>query len=429
MITLDFFKKWVLIFLPALFFSILFFMVGCNKPFFTDPTICYADLPTDTPEQTPEETEDTEETKATEEIDPSQLNCSLSTYLSATCDPKSSMLPLKKKSEAASSDPVRGCPVVSASSEDKKPEKTCCSEDDYCVDWCKHESYLNLSGESANSCLKMKKATVKRLAMLFSADVIGKSTASTLSKMTPSDIDLMCVAVKDLNPHLLENAIETFTAPRAKRLLHWFAETESAVSILENAEDNRGVEMLKKLLQTSSQKTGLQGVLEGLAEEVNISEHIKEQDHVMALSYKNFSNFIHKDIVELELCSSENHPVPFVRNPGRRVTNPAYSTTAGNLALSFSESACVLAVYCKIAPPLSKEGAKEGEHFRDITSEQLNISEVSEFISTPVSQGGLNTGPGTAKALIEDDADTWSDKACENLKYFWNNPPHLDFGL
>ena len=424
MITLDFFKKWVLIFLPVLFFSVLFFMVGCSKPLFTDPTICYADLPKDTPEQTPKEPP----------LTPSDLTCSLSSYLSATCEPKSSAIPLKKKSEA-SSDPVRGYFAnASCPGPDWIAEKTCCSEDDYCVDWCKHKSYLNLSGESAKACLKMKKSTVKKLAMLFSADVIGKSTASTLSKMTPLDIDLMCVAVKDLNPHLLENAIETFTAPRAKRLLHWFAETESAVSILENAEDNRGVEMLKKLLQTSSQKTGLQGVLEGLAEEVNISEHIKEQDHVMALSYKNFSNFIHKDIVELELCSLENHPVPFVRNPGRRVTNPAYSTTAGNLALSFSESACVLAVYCKIAPPLlskegAKEGAKEGEHFRDRTSEQLNISEVAHFISTPVSQGGLNTGPGTAKALTEDDADTWSDKACENLKYFWNNPPHLDFGL
>ena len=305
----------------------------------------------------------------------------------------------------------------------------CCNEDDSdCDDWCNDNSHLDLSGDTAKKCRGLAKDTVKDLLRFFGTSSRGLSdpnkvftqpTEEKLDALKNTDIALICGAVKELDSDLLKNKVEGYTPLHARRVLNWIAQKEATIEIFNNAEgDNKDREIMKILLHKASNGTGTPtdaGVLAGLSANVNNDN----DQNVLAIAEdednESLIQYLHQRIIgsDKELCKSANLPAP----------SSAYSGSARTDANSFKDQACVLAVYCKIAPA----GNSKNQDFRKRVASLVDGSkEVEDFIKTAKTDGGLD-GEGTA-SISDEDATEWPDQACTNLTSFWEDGG-LDFGL
>ena len=73
---------------------------------------------------------------------------------------------------------------------------------------------------------------------------------------------------------------------------------------------------------------------------------------------------------------------------------------------------------------------EDGDDFRKEIANSVGQSGIVNFIKRSAEDGGLNPvvpkpGAGTraddVHDLTEEDAEEWTYKACDNLKYFWEN--------
>ena len=274
-----------------------------------------------------------------------------------------------------------------------------CKKDKDCVDWC--EDDLNLSGDARDKCFDLDDKTVERLVELFD-DVFEKPDDEKLDDLKQEDLELICSAVKELDHDVLADRLDYSSSSRAKYVLEWVAETKEAIEVFENAEKDEGLKMFKKLLSRAGGQsgTGDDDVLAGLVE--NVASDSDEDKNVIriALDANNdkLVNYIHDDIItdEDELCSSSNQPSELGNCGG----TSAYSSDS-------EEDACILGVYCKMAPD-DNDGDNE---FRKDIADYLKHRNIVNFIKEDVEDGGLG--------LTADDADDWTHAVCVKLDTCW----------
>ena len=292
----------------------------------------------------------------------------------------------------------------------------CCHEDDNeCNDWCDNELGLGGSGRRYEACINLGKDTVGELVDIFE-EKLKRPTEEDLDNLGKEEMELICGAVKELDHDVLGDRIEDYNQTRAKQFLEWAAENEAVADIFKNAEKDEGVKMFRDLLHNASGASGDttdQGVLDGLTKGVNSEE---AGEHVLYLAFKENNEylveFIHEKIIsdKNELCDDKNHPEPDTtvavdqNNDGD--TADVDDVYASN---NFGEEACVLGVYCKIA----SSGDDASDFRKDMAKFLGDGGHPGSFIKEPLTEGGLG---GT-----EEDAEDWSDAACEALQTYWND--------
>ncbi len=289
----------------------------------------------------------------------------------------------------------------------------CCKDDEDCQDKCKDplsSDGLKLSGAARDTCFHLEEDMVTKLFNLI--DDLDKPKVERLREIgqDTDDMNLICSAVKELDYDLLDDRIENYSTTEAKRVLGWAAESDTAVEIFENAEDDKGLPMFQKLLQKASGGSGDQGVLDGLTKEVIVEDDDDDNQHIMRWALNGSKHklvrWIHNEIItdkDEGLCGDDN-----------KSNRPTSGTDAHDD--DYAEAACILGVYCKIAP----NDDSEDNDFRQEMAELIDSEvEVSDFIKEDASEGGLK--PTNPPANWDDLADDWANKACAELKTEWDN--------
>ena len=288
-----------------------------------------------------------------------------------------------------------------------------CEKKDKCVDWCEDE--LDLSGDARDKCFDLDDETVKDLVYFFD-DVFESPDDETLDDLNDEDIELICAAVKELEYEVLDNRLDYSNKAKAQYVLEWVAKTKEAIEIFENAEDDKGLKMFKKLLSRAggNSGTGDKDVLEGLA--INVASDNDDNKNVLqvALDENNdrLVEYIHHDIIadEDELCSSTNQPTPKSSCTAIETGSTSVDTYGGADADAgdYTEEACILGVYCKMA----HRDIDDDNEFRKDIAEYLKHRNIANFIEESIDEGG---GLGRS----EDDADDWTYNVCKQLNDCW----------
>ena len=306
----------------------------------------------------------------------------------------------------------------------------CCDKEDSdgdldedCEDWCKKD--LSLSGDAYDNCLALDRAVIAEgdeddLLFLFD-ERLKRPQIDELETLKTKEVDLICAAVKHLDSDLLSDRVDNYGSADSEGMLEWLATKETVLEIFDSAEDDDGLKMVKKLLETAAALKGDAGILKGLGTDVSDDS---DDDNVLELALKaknkEFVNFIHDDIIthEDEICSKENQPSPD--------TLQILPSTGTYPDQGYGYEACVLAAYCKIAP----NNTDADNDFRKDIADFVSENSVVNFIRRKAEDGGLDiadaelddtSNPPDYYQLDEDDAEEWSYKACVNLKYFWDN--------
>lgn len=301
----------------------------------------------------------------------------------------------------------------------------CCSKDEDCEELCTDSKKLDLSGIAKDKCFDLEEETVERLVKIFTKILKKPNEDDLENELKDEDIELICATVKDLDKNLLEDVIKEYSHRQAQRFLTWLAETEEALEIFTNAEDDDGIDMLKRLLAEAvgESSTSHANILKGLQKLINTDEDDNDdQKPLMSLANKNGNErlvrYFHEWFIEDEdegICGkTSNQPV---------ADSNQYSGDHANIAdKNNKEEACILAVYCTIDDTLPKEDQSD---FRENMANIVNYR--IGFIKDDKDNGGLNPDPADVGkdvapfALDDDDVEEWSDNACANLKYYWNN--------
>lgn len=283
-----------------------------------------------------------------------------------------------------------------------------CSDSSSCRNLCDDE--LELSGDALDECEKLGEDTVKDLVELFYDD-LTKPTQDKLDSLKLDDIELMCGAVRKLGEEILEEKIEDYTTSPAKRFLAWMAEKDEVLDIWkaielkgEEEEERKPREDAVDILRTLIHRAGggsksdddisdtelLTGLKAGLDDNSRSFLEIAQRANNVELI-----KYVHKELIDNDdqLCKEENYPTAI---PGK---SGAGERTDG-------EDACVLGVYCKIAPP----SASKSQKIREEISQIVDADFIS-LVKSPLLEGGLG--------LSEDDAEEWTNNACHCLVDFW----------
>ena len=313
--------------------------------------------------------------------------------------------------------------------------KDCCDYEDKdgdldedCEDWCKDD--LDLSGDAYDKCLALDKEVVEEdLVFLFKKRLI-RPEYSELDDLKKDDIELICAAVKHLDSDLLVDRVNKYGKSDAKAMLQWLAEDKTVMEIFDNADDDDGLRMIKKLLETLGTGTSYAGIVNGLSQDV--SAH-SDKDNIFQLalsSNKKLVDYLHDEIVtnEKEICKDSHRPTP---STSVNVKNAAGTAVAYNTlqpSNGFHLEACILATYCTISKDMTEA---VGNEFRKDIADAVNESSIENFIKRSSADGGLGLGGNTAVTgyvkLEENDAEEWTKKACGNLKYLWENKSGVTF--
>ena len=284
----------------------------------------------------------------------------------------------------------------------------CCHTDKKCIKWCKDNDYLDLSGDARKKCENLDKTVVEHLVRLF-GNVFKKPTEEKLLDLNSEDMELACAAVQDLDHDILANKIDDYTSSiPPKRLLKWLAERPAALKIFQAAEDDEDVEMIKKVLQKASSKTGNQEVINGLSQIVDNDDNHHTLSIAVEENNDDLIKFIHEELVLNDdgICGDEGL-LPRANDCcwSPSIRNPSYTPAETIIAdKKYKTQACVLAVYCKINDQYPK-----ADFMKEI-AEFLSEGDVFDFIKETKMNGGLN--------LSEDDAEKWTPAACDGLKRF-----------
>ena len=311
------------------------------------------------------------------------------------------------KNPSSTSDSSLSCNLPTCSGSD------CCDEDDKdCENICNRK--LGLRGDSLDKCYALEKEVVEDLENIFS-DIFGNPDVQDLRTIGEDDIELACAAVKEIDVDILGDVIEDYSSNSSDsvKVLGWIAETENAWEIFNQGEDS--IELLRDLLKKAGGGTdGDSAILEGLKEDVELE---KSRDNapflVVADDHDNTDliAFIHSNIItdkDDEICSKKSNWPDVDDSASSPVTNADETD---------QEAACILGVYCAIAPPSEEDADK----FRESVASFLSEDDVEKLIKNDLDRGGLG---------LDDDKDyeEWSDRACNTLAEKWANDG-LDLGL
>ena len=287
-------------------------------------------------------------------------------------------------------------------------EGSSCEDSNKCVELCKDE--LELSGNALDECEDLGEDTVEDLKDLF-YDVFRKPTQDDLNDLDLEDLELMCGAVKKIGKDILEEKTDDYTSSSARNFLAWMAEKDEVMDIFRAIEeveedgDEEALEIIKDLISKIGSGSGDAAILSGLR-----SSSLGEEGDQHFLEIAQDSNnselikYIHDEIIDNdeELCDEDNHPT-------------ATSGQTGTDERTDDREACVLGVYCSIAPPASDDDSSE--EFREKISQIVSVN-FNRLVKASLADGGFG--------LEEDDAEEWTNNACNCLVDFWTADTDLD---
>ena len=293
----------------------------------------------------------------------------------------------------------------------------CCKDDEDCQDQCKDNvsnDGLKLSGAARETCFHLEEEVVKQLFKII--ELLDKPKVEKLRDLgqDEDDMNLLCSAVKELDYDLLDDRIEDYSSTDAKRTLGWVSESSGSIDIFENAEDDKGIAMFKRLLQKAGGDSNDNGILKGLDADVSVEDDDEPsgQQHIMrwALQSNNTElvRWINKEVItdsDEGLCGDDN-----------KSNRPVSGDTTHDK--DYGEAACVLGIYCKIA---SNDDSDDNDFRKEVAELIDNEVEVSDFIKEEAAQGGLKDSTASALSDWEDIAEEWGYQACEALNREWNN--------
>ncbi len=297
---------------------------------------------------------------------------------------------------------------------------SCCGDDEDCRDKCtdNFDDGLDVSSSNRDKCFDLKEEDVNSI--LEIVETIDNTNEDDLAALGEEEISLLCAVGREIEHEILEDRFDDYNSQGARRFLGWAAEQPYVLEIFENVEDDEGAPLFRDLLRAASSESGDLGILEGLLEKVDTedaSNHDEDDEtYVVRWAFQEdneeLARWIHENIIAEEddgLCREANYPVI-----DAGATNPIPSGET-----DFAEHACVLAVYCKMAP----NDNKDDNEFRKEVAEDEDIGDspdVEGFISEAVAKGGLG--------LSDEIADEWRHEACVGLRRLWNDGP-LNLGL
>ena len=285
-----------------------------------------------------------------------------------------------------------------------------CSKDDDCKDDCKKK--LELSGDYRDECEKLGEDTVTDLVELFE-EKLDKPIDDDLDNLRAEDLELMCGAIETIGVQILQTRTDGYSDNRAASFLGWLADKDDVLNVLRKSiKDKEDVlDIIRNLLRKHGGAETDQGTVNGLKNDL---AYKGDNNNFLAVAVdsnnQSLVEFIHNEFIDDEegLCGDEsNRP-----EPDDTVGATAEQEERGDWA----EEACILAVYCYIAPT----GVSKNQKFRN------SVSDIIEFkfrglIKEPTTGGGLG---GTEK-----DEENLTDDACTKLGELWNNSSGLGLGL
>lgn len=289
-----------------------------------------------------------------------------------------------------------------------------CEDSKKCEDWCDDE--LELSGSALDECKDLGEDTVEDLVKVFD-DVFRKPTQDDLNDLDLEDLELMCGAVKKIGRDILEEKTDDYTASSARNFLAWMAEKDEVLDIFKTIEeteedgDEEALKMIKALIEKIGSGNGDEAILNGLKAPTLGEEG---DQHFLAIAQDNNNSglikYIHNNLIDndQELCDEDNHPSALAAPTSASSDKGVSERTDGR-------EACVLGVYCTIAPPKSDDDTSE--ELREKISQIVSIN-FNRLVKASVADGGFG--------LTEEDAEEWTNNACYCLANYWEADTNLD---
>lgn len=292
-----------------------------------------------------------------------------------------------------------------------------------CEDLCDD---LNLDSDGDEVCLTLEHDFLKNtLVFLFdNKEVLAKPDDKNLvDNIKDEDIGYICGAVKELGSRVWSRLIESksYGRPESQAVLGWVAKEKQAVEIFKNAEEEEGIKMLKVLLRKAHGDSGDEGVLKGLGVRFEWNNDDNNDYTILKRSIKNAAllTYIHEEVLENKeegICGEDatsNLPEPDCGTD----KYPRAGCDENGEATRQKERACILGVYCKVAP----DDIDRDNDLREDIASKLKDGSIKSFIERDIADGGLG--------LEEQVADDWAHSVCVKLKQLWNNNDGGGFDL
>ena len=311
---------------------------------------------------------------------------------------------------------------------------------DTCNEVCKD---LFTGKDARNTCLEYKPDVIFDVKELVDLLEQRGPTAEELEEEV--DKQSLCVLLK-IDPDPWVKEIKDYSPSRAETVFRWVVDENVSSYFVEDEHQKDFMKQLFSSLGGRDRRVTSDNIFDGFKEKVDVDED--EDERLPALFYLSENDgsrnseafqFVHELILVDEVCK-KNRPEANVARVGNTQYNthcgddPCYGQDgeASSVGISarvstekaedyFDLQACILGVYCHIADTLGSDDGFDSDDLRENAAGILNDGDVTEFIKAPIAEGGLE--------LDDDDADDWTDAACEELKKYWNDNDDLNLGL
>ncbi len=323
---------------------------------------------------------------------------------------------------------------------DKCKDKECNNNTSYCGyytgenednDTCSEVCKDLFTGDARDTCLEYKPEIIFDVKELV--DLLERPTEDKLEDEV--DKQTLCMLLK-INPDPWVEEIEDYSSGRAEVVFRWVVDENISSYFTENDHQQ---DFMKQLFSSlgGEDKVTPDHILDGFMSDVEVDEDDDEQ--LPALFYLSENDgsknseafqFVHELILVDKVCKNSNRPIANAANTSCTTSSCKYGKdgeaeskiTVKKAEDAFNLQACILGVYCHVAGVDAREH-EDGDDLRENVAHILNDGEVTDFIEAPVEEGGLGLDDD------DDDADDWTDAACEELKNYWNDNSDLDLGL
>ena len=341
------------------------------------------------------------------------VSCFLTLFFVSNCTTENGSSSSSSSSSSGTTDSSDDDPSVLAC-EDLSECSSCCTESE-CRKFCTKAVPKGL-GMSLSDCKTMEEEDVN--AMKDINDKLEDADDEKLKDISSSeeDMELLCSVVKkDYN--YLHDHIKKYNKSDAQKFLGWLAEESTVIDMFEALDEDDAIKIVELLLhRVGGGKTNTptdETVLKGLTVDVK-SESAKDEENPHFLRWmldggddtEDFVKWFHEHIVEEEsdgLCKNKNLP------------NLDLGSTTDK---DRQRAACILAVYCHLAPGDTGEYNEFREKMAGLVGDSSDIEDL--ITDNTRNQGGLSQ-LGTRITDSDDATESWPRVVCCELSDEWKS--------
>ncbi len=290
---------------------------------------------------------------------------------------------------------------------------SCCNADKDCEDQC--DDWF--SGKAEKECLKLSQDSVDEIDNIL--EILKDAKEDELDDISNDNVDLLCTILDDLDHNAWFGEVKKYTTAKADRVLAWMIDDDEVTAILDSIDSDDAVDIMKHLISragSSSSTISSSSILTGLNTGIgDDSERVLV--YADGANNEGFIEWVHENIVEDQICANAVLPTCNTAATGSGIT-ACNSAGESSLSNEIKRAACKLGVYCKVIP-------RGEQDTRASIADILNDSDVKDFIETAQS----TSGTGLGLSADDDDAEEWTNIACDRLKLLWSDGSGLDLDL